>query len=48
MKERTLSQVGSVDWMAPEVIMGKSVSNLKMEIYNGFNAMVWHVFTAQV
>ena len=22
MKERTLSQVGSVDWMAPEVILG--------------------------
>ena len=48
MKERTLSQVGSVDWMAPEVIMGKSVSTLKIEIYNGFNAMVSHVLTALV
>ncbi|KAL5250051.1 hypothetical protein ACHWQZ_G015951 [Mnemiopsis leidyi] len=33
MKERTLSQVGSVDWMAPEVIMGKQY-NKKADVFS--------------
>ena len=36
MKERTLSQVGSVDWMAPEVIMGKHSTLLTLALLTLF------------